>query len=70
MIPQNTLVPNLWLSINSRRNKINIITIKAVSRSRIGVTKTGSTWSGGAYRRYKKLFVFSIRATLELIKNK
>jgi glycosyltransferase involved in cell wall biosynthesis len=69
-VPKNTLVPNLWFSIISRRRKMNIITLRADSKSRIGSTKTGSTWSGGAFKKYKKLFTFSAKAAFEFLSNK
>lgn len=67
-IPQNTLVPNLWISIYTRRKKIKTIKLKALSQPRTGTTKRGSTWNGGMFKRYKKLMVFSSKATLEFMK--
>jgi glycosyltransferase involved in cell wall biosynthesis len=69
LVPNDTLVPNLWLSILTRRQGIRVIKLKALSQPRIGLTKTGSTWNGGIYNRYKKLIIFSSRATLEFLKN-
>lgn len=70
LIPQNTLVPNLWISIFVRRKKMKIIEMKRKSQPRTGVTKIGSSWNGGIYSRYKKLMIFSSKAAFEIFRNK
>jgi glycosyltransferase involved in cell wall biosynthesis len=69
-LPQNTLVPNLWISILTRRKNIQTIKLKALSQPRAGITKIGSTWDGGKYRKYKKLIIFSSKAAFEFMKYK
>jgi glycosyltransferase involved in cell wall biosynthesis len=67
-IPEGSLIPNLWISILCRRNRISLYTLDVASRPRLGATEIGSTWSGlGKLAQTKKLMKFCYLSTLELI---
>lgn len=44
VIPKSSLIPNLYISIHSRRNKFRIAEFKVQSKQRRGSEKSGTTW--------------------------
>ena len=70
LVPDSTLVPNIWLSIISRMIKLEVLELKVESRKRLGENPEGTSWQGKSrYRKYKKLVVFCGRAIVEVIVN-
>jgi len=67
-VPNRSLIPNIWISILTRKNSLNYVSLLIDSKNRIGASKIGSTWSGiGIIHRYFKLLRFCLRASLELL---
>jgi glycosyltransferase involved in cell wall biosynthesis len=70
VIPNRSLVPNLWFSIFVRAHKYNFIQSGVESRPRLGVSTSGSTWQGmSKFKKLKRLFEFCWNATWEISYN-
>lgn len=47
MVPEYSIVPNIHISIASRRLKMNLHHFRVITRDRLGTEKIGSTWKEG-----------------------
>jgi|1048.fasta_scaffold72329_2 dolichol-phosphate mannosyltransferase len=69
MVPNETLIPNLYVSIISRRSELAIGNFVARSRDRRGRVKSGSTWGKtGTIIPNSRLVRFIFRAFKEFIR--
>jgi len=67
-IPSDTLVPNLRISIKSRRTKLNIAFFPVTSIPRRGASVTGTTWNTQKIHVPSQKFIkFCLRAFKEII---
>ncbi len=68
-IPNEPLIPNIYLTLLANMKQINVKEIAVSHRVREGSSKTGTMWrSGRSFKLFipKRLIAFSFRAILEL----
>jgi len=69
-VPNNSIVPNIHISIASRRLRLNIHNVNIFTRDRIDTEKLGSTWQEKRKRHQsippRKFIVFCWKAIREI----
>ena len=70
-LPEKLFIPNLFISLISRKRYLNIREIKVVSRSRLGNSVAGTSWnSKKGWLPSKKFIIFCTRAIWEWLTTK
>lgn len=66
VIPTQSMVPNLWITVLSRRMGMRVQSVNVMTRSRLGASEVGSTWGSSRMNLPSRRFVrFCVRATSE-----
>jgi len=66
VVPHNATVPNLWMTVASRRLRFRVRSVPVVTRSRLGASSNGSSWGASHLGLPSRRFVvFCARAVKE-----
>jgi len=66
IVPQESMVPNLWMTVIGQRSLMDVRFTLVNARDRLGITSVGSTWGRGVRVLPSRRFVkFCLLATVE-----
>lgn len=66
IVPQESMVPNLWMTVIGQRSLMDVRFTLVNARDRLGITSVGSTWGRGVRALPSRRFVkFCLLATVE-----